>query len=229
MSLPTADIAMYSGDGCTTGASDRPAFTTVVRPNTCFVRKNPENNYAEIYFSSAFADVTVPKGVNCSVSLCFPSDVYAPKDRAYTGPPNTCAPSVGKQLSSGSFNCNEIPLPSEWPQADVTIYTSNICGQGLGLSQHKYPNIEANICTKADVSYLVLGDLRIQSGKAELMADTQIPIPPGTECKLVLFQKADYRPTSVPSNVRGGSGVGVKPLATLYYPIEAFIWQRGYA
>jgi hypothetical protein len=220
---------MYSGDGCVTRDTNRPPFALGVSPNTCFVCRSAQNEYGEVDFSSAFANVEVPKGVNCSVSLYWPSDTCLLKDRLYTGPPNKCTASIGREVSSGSFDCNEIPLPSEWPRADVTIYSSKNCGQGLALSKHTYNDIEANICTKADVSFLFLKDLIIQSGRAELVADTQIPIPPGTECKLFFSQTTDCRSTSGYTNGRGDPGVCVNPLGALGSPIKAFMWKCGYA
>jgi hypothetical protein len=151
-------------------------------------------------------------------------------------------------MTCGSFDCEVIPLPTEWPPADITIYSSKNCGKGPGLrghalelrglglapTQHKYPAVEANKCIKADVT---LGDAnflgepgrKIQSSDVEVVADSEIPIPPGFKCQLVLFQRADCRTTSVPSNGRGDPGVCVKPLALRDYPIEAFMWQSGYA
>jgi hypothetical protein len=212
--------------------------------------KTPTIELVNYFIDSAFAKVTVHKGVKCLLSLYKQSTTCESHKRMYTGSPNSCTTfNGGPKLTCGSFDCEVIPLPTEWPPADITIYSSDNCGQdpelrGQGLelreldrglpTQHKYPAVEANKCIKADVTlgdanFLGEPDRKIRSSDAEVVADTEIPIPPGFKCQLVLFQRADCRTTSVPSNGHGDPGVCVKPLALRDYPIEALMWRCGYA
>lgn len=220
---------MYQGESCTAGAKDPYEYPLAINPGECFAFHDESDDAREMDFTSAFAKVSIPKGVNCSISLFWPSARCYANDKIHTGAVNVCVDTPGPRKRSGSarYDCKTIPLPKEWPPADVTLYSSQNCGQGV--KQQRYPNIKANICTTGDISVYFPQETRIRSGVAQLVADTQIPIPPGTGCKLVLFQGTDCRATSVPTEGRGDPGVCVKPFGTHLFPIKAFMWQCGYA
>jgi hypothetical protein len=111
-----------------------------------------------------------------------------------------------------------------WPPADVTFYTLPECDSGfLGLLQQTYSDIEANKCYQPDKSLIDF----LKSAKAELVADTQIPIPEGYNCRLVLYETGDCRKGgmyALPNN-RGEAGVCLTPLGTRIYPIKGFFWE----
>jgi hypothetical protein len=103
-------------------------------------------------FTSAFAEVVVPKGVNYLISLYWLSDRCHADAKIYTGAVNTCfdTPGPRKRLGSARYDCKTIPLSEEWLPANVTLYSSQNCGQGV--KQQKDPNIKANICATSDIS-----------------------------------------------------------------------------
>jgi hypothetical protein len=111
-----------------------------------------------------------------------------------------------------------------WPPADVTFYTLPKCDSGfLGLLEQTYPNIEANKCYQPDKSLIDL----LKSAKAELVEGTQIPVPAGYHCRLVLHETDDCREGgmyALPNN-RLEAGFCVTPLSTHIYPIKGFVWE----
>lgn len=236
--FPDAQVTVFPYINCDKNRDNRGEATPLtLKPNECKTiggmlgsQKPP---------SSAVVKAKIPKGVRCTLKMYKEHDCR-PDTSDPSGPPSICVtnsedpvfgdPEADRSggLLSAIWECKDLPVLTEFPPADITVYVEpkcNLAGEGNKPVEREYPAVQPNVCLQPDKGLIN----NANSARATMVLDSGIPIPDGYKCELVLFQGTDCRKTSEPSYARGPSGQCLTPAGQHMYPIKGIMWQCGFA
>jgi hypothetical protein len=210
--FPSASIKIFRTAHCAPlgGGPDRVQQRDNYANGTCSITPffDPVQPLQKFYSIQATADV--PRNVTCTLRM-FAENVC-------TGTPNGQA---------GANECLDVPAGSvfyEWgceetkiPAADVTVFAGEGCAETGG--KVAYTGVAANTCQQpSEDRPFVLRSAR---------AVSQLALPPGAVCRLLLFRARDCDPSSNYAGSVGGDGPGVclSPTGLDVLPVRSFAWK----